>query len=95
MTASQDIQGYTGYCLEVQVKENTVTAQGLHVPSLPLKAKKEHLSTVWVFTKVNINVQDSHWNLYYLNYLFLCYSEGQVTEIKHYLSWYSLLELQQ
>lgn len=100
MNISSDIiPGYPrvhcGYCWEVQVKKNTATAQGLHVPNFPLKAKEEHLSTVWVYTKVNINVQDSHWKLYYLNYWFVCYSESQVTEIKHYFSWYSLLKLQQ
>lgn len=81
--------------LGVAGKENAMVVQGLHIPSRPLTAKEEHSGAVWVCTKVNINVHDSYWNLYYLNYLFLCYSEGQLTEIKHCFSWYSLLKLQQ
>lgn len=100
MNISSDIvprhpRGVLWLLLGVARKENTMAVQGLHVPSLPLKAKEEHLSTVWMCAKFNINVHDSYWNLYYLNYLFLCYSEGQLTEIKHRSSWYSLLELQQ
>lgn len=76
MNTSGDIlprhpRGALWLLLGVAGKENTMAVKGLRVPSLPLKAKEEHLGTVWVCAKVNINVHDSYWNLYYLNYLFL------------------------